>query len=187
MSKVRNFAEIAPNIGFSEFDFYDLYRSTFEKSELGRIKHLLPLREMAENFGLVSKSMRPKLGRKSYFTPEGKVALMFLKMYTGVSCPKLMEQLNGNIHYQMFCNVQKANLTYRKQRRHSKSQTRKMTRRLLELLDKILKEIRKTERAYENAESPVGGRLKRKHAHRKVLPQGNYTPDIGNRQKIRPK
>ena len=93
MSKVRNFAEIAPNIGFSEFDFYDLYRSTFEKSELGRIKKLLPLHEMAENFGLVSKSLRPKLGRKSYFTPEGKVALMFLKMYTGLSCPKLTEIL----------------------------------------------------------------------------------------------
>ena len=84
MSKVRNFAEIAPNIGFSEFDFYDLYRSTFEKSELGRMKKLLPLHEMAESFGLVSKSMRPKLGRKSYFTHEGKVALMFLKMYTGL-------------------------------------------------------------------------------------------------------
>ena len=64
MSKVRNIAEIAPNIGFSEFDFYDLYRSTFEKSELGRMKKLLPLHAMAENFGLVSKSMRPKLGRK---------------------------------------------------------------------------------------------------------------------------
>ena len=48
-----------------------------------------------------------------------------------------------------FIDVQKANLTYRKQRKHSKSQTRKMTRRLLELLDKILKEIRKTERAYD--------------------------------------
>ena len=60
MSKVRNFAEIAPNIGFTEFDFYDLYRSTFEKSELGRIKRLLPLREMAENFGLLSKSMKTR-------------------------------------------------------------------------------------------------------------------------------
>ena len=258
MSKVRNYAEIAPNIGFSEFDFYDLYRSTFEKSELGRMKKLLPLHAMAENFGLVSKSLRPKLGRKSYFTAEGKVALMFLKMYTGLSCPKLMEQLNGNIHYQLFCDViidparpltnykllddimlelagklkiqqlqdilaeqwkpymqnldtmytdatcyesemryptdpkllwegieksyetmcelskrlrihrprtkfidvQKANLTYKKQRRHSKSQTRKMTRRLLELLGKILKEIRKTERAYENAQSLLTTREK---------------------------
>ena len=60
---------------------------------------------MSENFGLVSKSLRPKLGRRSYFTPEGNVALMFLKIYTGLSCPKLMEQLNGNIHYQMFCDV----------------------------------------------------------------------------------
>ena len=41
---------------------------------------------MAENFGLVSKSMRSKLGRKSYFTPEGKVALMFLKMYADATC-----------------------------------------------------------------------------------------------------
>ena len=176
---------------------------------------------------------------------------MFLKMYAGLSCPKLVEQLNGDIHYQMFCDViidparpltnykplddimlelagklkiqqlqdilaekwkpymdnldtmytdarcyesemryptdpkllwegieksyetmcelsrrlgihrprtkfigvQKANLTYRKQRRHSRSQTREMTRRLLELLGRILKEIRKTERAHENAES----------------------------------
>ena len=60
---------------------------------------------MAENFGLVRKSMRSKLGRRSFFTPEVKVALMFLKMYTGLSCPKLMEQLNCNIHYQIFCDV----------------------------------------------------------------------------------
>ena len=251
MAKVQKIAEITPNIPFSEFNFYDLYRSTFEKSELGRIKRLLPLKEMAENFGLASKSMKPKLGRKAFFTPEGKVALMFLKMYTGLSCPKLMEQLNGNIHYQMFCDViidptrpltnykllddimlelagklkiqqmqdilaerwkpymenldtlytdatcyesemryptdpkllwegieksyetmcelsarlgihrprtkfldvQKANLTFRKQRKHTKSQTRKMTRRLLELLGKILKEIRKIERSNENAEN----------------------------------
>lgn len=61
MSRVRNFSEIAPNIAFPEFNFYELYYSTFEKSELGRIKKLLPLLEMAENFGLVRKSMRPKL------------------------------------------------------------------------------------------------------------------------------
>ncbi len=76
MSKVRIFFEIAPNIASPEVNFYELYYSTFEKSELGRIKKLLPLREMADNFGLVRKSMMPKLGRKSFFTPEGKVALM---------------------------------------------------------------------------------------------------------------
>ena len=34
MSKVRNFSEIAPNIAFPESNFYDLYRLTFEKSDL---------------------------------------------------------------------------------------------------------------------------------------------------------
>ena len=78
MTKVRNFVEITLNLPFSEFIFNELYRETFEHSELGRMKKLLPLREMAESLGLVSKSMMPKRGRKFYFTPEGKVALMFL-------------------------------------------------------------------------------------------------------------
>lgn len=46
MVKVQKIAEITPNLPFSEFNFYDLYRSTFEKSELGRIKSPLPLGEM---------------------------------------------------------------------------------------------------------------------------------------------
>ena len=41
--------------GFSEFDFYDVYMSTFEKSELGRMKKMLPLHAMAEDFGIVRK------------------------------------------------------------------------------------------------------------------------------------
>ena len=139
MSKVRNFSEIAPNIAFPEFNFYELYYSTFEKSELGRIKNLLPLREMAENFGLVRKSMRPKLGRKSFFTPEGKVALMFLKMYTGLSCTKLL--LDGiEKSYAMMCEL------------NSRLGIHRPWTKFLGLLGKILKEIREIERDYENAE-----------------------------------
>lgn len=258
MAKVQNFSEISPNLPFTEYDFYDLYRQTFENSELGKIKANLPLREMAENFGLTNRSMRAKVGRRPYFTPEGKVALMFLKMYTGLSCPKLLEQLNGNIHYQLFCDlridplhpltnykllddvfselacglkiqqqqeilasawkpymknldtmytdatcyesgmryptdpkllwegieksyvimctlsaklkvhrprtkfvdVEKANLAYRKQRRHTKVQTRKLTRRLLNLLGKILKEIRRLERENAGAEKLLTARQK---------------------------
>ena len=88
MSKIQNFAEITPNLPFSEFNFYELYRATFENSELGRMKKILPLHEMAESFGLVSKSMMPGCGRTSYFTPEGKVALMFLKMKTQMKLPE---------------------------------------------------------------------------------------------------
>ena len=43
---------------FEDLDFYDLFRVTFENSELGRMKRLLPLHEMAVNFGLVSKECR---------------------------------------------------------------------------------------------------------------------------------
>ena len=251
MAKVQHFSGISKRIPFEGFDFYDLFRVTFENSELGRMKRLLPLHEMAVNFGLVSNHPVRKRGRKSFFSPEGKVALMFLKMYTQLSAPKLLEQLNGNVHYQIFCDVyvnplcpltnykliddiiselsdklkiqqqqniladawkpymkeldtfytdatcyesemryptdakllwegveksyatmcelssrlgihrprtkfldvQKASLTYRKQRKHSRSQTRKITRRLLDLLGKILKEIREIERGNENAEN----------------------------------
>lgn len=208
---------------------------------------------MAISFGLVEekpKSLRVKRGRKSFFTPEGKVALAFLKMYTGLSAPKLMDALNGNIHYQIFCGIRlspehqltnyklldsilvelskklkiqeqqkvladawkpymknldtvytdascyeslmrfptdvkllwecvgraykmmcgissqlcehrmrtkyndidKANLAYRKQRKHTHKQPRKMTMRLLALLDKILGEIRRQMRVHPDEE-----------------------------------
>ena len=50
-------------------------------SELGRIYSLLPPHEMAIRFGLIDPHPRKKTGRKSYFSPKGKVALMFLKSY----------------------------------------------------------------------------------------------------------
>ena len=59
MAKVQNFFEISPDLPFTEFDFYELYRRTFETSELGKIRKR---GEMAENFGLTSKSMRAKKG-----------------------------------------------------------------------------------------------------------------------------
>ena len=102
MAKVRKLSDIEQEFAFTftEFDFYQRYADSFKISELGRIKSLLPLREMAVSFGLIEekpKSFRRKRGRKSFFTAEGKVALAFLKMYTGLSAPKLMEALNGNI------------------------------------------------------------------------------------------
>ena len=250
MAKVQHISGITKRLPFEDLDFYDLFRITFENSELGRMKRLLPMHEMAVNFGLVSKRQEHKRGPKPYFSPEGKVALMFLKMYTQLSAPKLLEQLNGNIHYQIFCDisinplrpltnykliddiaseladklkiqqqqdilaevwkpymkdldtfytdatcyesemryptdqkllwecnekvysimcavcqrlgihrprtkfldVEKANLAYVKQRKHSKSQQRKIIRRLIRLLGKILLEIRKKCRDYDDIE-----------------------------------
>ena len=251
MAKIRHLSEIQQEIAFTEFDFYQRYAETFKTSELGRIKSLLPLREMAISFNLMEERpmhKRVKRGRKSFFTPEGKVALAFLKMYTGLSAPKLMEALNGNIHYQIFCgirispenqltnyklidgillelsrklkvqeqqkvladawkpymknldtiytdascyeslmrfptdvkllwectvrayklmcgissqlgehrlrtkynDIEKANLAYRKQRRHTHKQTRKMIMRLLALLGKMLGEIRRQMRIHSD-------------------------------------
>ena len=60
MAKVQNISGITPAFPFTEYDFYDLYRQTFEKSELGMIKQKLPLHEVAENLGLTGKSMRAR-------------------------------------------------------------------------------------------------------------------------------
>jgi hypothetical protein len=73
MMKIRNFVEITPNLPFTEYNFYEEFRESFEKTELGRMKKILPLHEMAKSFGLVIESMMPKRGPKSYFTPEGNV------------------------------------------------------------------------------------------------------------------
>ncbi len=45
------------------------------------------------------------LGRKSFFSPEGQLALMFLKTYANFSDFELLEHLNGNIYYQLFCGI----------------------------------------------------------------------------------
>ena len=105
MAKVQQISELTPSFAFTEYDFYKEYEESFKTSEVGRIHAILPLHEMAISFGLIDPHPRKRVGRKSYFSPEGKVALMFLKSYTGLSSPKLMEQLNANIHYQIFCGI----------------------------------------------------------------------------------
>jgi hypothetical protein len=70
LAKVQDLSELSHSFLFSEYDFFDFYRRSFERSEPGRMKKLFPLREMAENFGLVSKRRVPKRGPKLYFTPE---------------------------------------------------------------------------------------------------------------------
>src|SRR5690606_35766778 len=44
-------------------------------------------------------------GRHQLFPPQGRLALMFLKNYSGLSDLKLIEQLNGNVEWQCFCGI----------------------------------------------------------------------------------
>lgn len=102
MAKIQKTSLIEPTLGFTEFDIFQQYRESFENSELGRLYSLLPLSALARTMNLIESP----LGRKSYFSAEGKIALMFLKAYTNFSDFDLVEHLNGNIHYQLFCGVQ---------------------------------------------------------------------------------
>ena len=104
MAKVQKISEISPNIPFTEYDFYDFYTDTFRRTELGRMYELIPFKQLEEDFGL-RRHHRHMCGRKPFFPPEGKIALAFLMMYTKLSAPMLMEQLNANIHYQIFCGI----------------------------------------------------------------------------------
>ena len=82
MAKIQNISEIHPTLGFTEFDVLEKYRKSFNESELGRLHSMFPFERMAKAIGLCEQ----RLGRR------------FSDRY-------LVEHLNGNIHYQMFCGV----------------------------------------------------------------------------------
>ena len=101
MANIRNISEIEPTLGFTEFDILTSYEKSFRNSELGRLHSIFPIKELSRKLGLKYS----RLGRTSYFSPEGKIALMLLKSYTNLPDRLLIEQLNGNIHYQLFCGI----------------------------------------------------------------------------------
>lgn len=102
MGKLIRIFERTQSINFlSPQNEYNLYRSSFLSSELGLIYRGIPWQELVLSFGLKDN----RHGPDSLFSPQGKLALMFLKSYTNFSDRKLIESLNGNIHYQMFCGI----------------------------------------------------------------------------------
>ena len=88
-------------MGFTEFDILEKYRKSFNESELGRLHSVFPFEVMAKTIGLSEN----RLGRRNVFSPSAKIALMVLKAYTSFSDRQLVEHLNGNLHYQMFCGI----------------------------------------------------------------------------------
>lgn len=101
MRKIQQISELVPSIPFSEYDFYKQYQDHFPTTELGRLYQLFPFKSIAAKL----KLCQSRLGRSNYFSPEGKVALMVLKHYSGLSDRQLIDQLNGNAYYQIFCGV----------------------------------------------------------------------------------
>ena len=101
MAKIQNISEIHPTLGFTEFDILEKYRKSFKESELGKLHSVFPFDRIAKSVGLSER----RLGRRNIFTPSAKIALIVLKSYTGFSDRRLVEHLNGNIHYQLFCGI----------------------------------------------------------------------------------
>ena len=100
--KIRRISEFQGRISFPDFDsHFEKHLRGFEQTELGLIYKSVPWEGLVGSFGLKKYSKGPE----SIFCPRGKLALMFLKNYSGLSDRKLIAQLNGNIHYQIFCNL----------------------------------------------------------------------------------
>ena len=92
MAKVQKIAEITPNLPFSEFNFYDLYRSTFEKSELGRIKSPLPLGEMRRTSDLfISIAVEKETDGGFGNCRGGNIDRVVLKLRPGITGPATLK------------------------------------------------------------------------------------------------
>lgn len=80
---------------------FDEFYQRFLQSDLGRIYLAIPWDPLARSFNLVDTAKGPT----SIFSPKGKLALMFLKHYGCCSDRRLIEQLNGNLEWQFFCDI----------------------------------------------------------------------------------
>lgn len=100
--KVRRFSQFQGALSFPNFDTaYEELFASFKQTRLGAMYESIPWTELVRALGLKEN----RKGPQSIFSPRGKIALMFLKHYAGCSDSKLIEHLNGNLHYQLFCDI----------------------------------------------------------------------------------
>lgn len=102
MTKIRRIDNFQHNFSFTtQLEEFDLFFNRFLEGDLGKIYTAIPWDDVVSTFGLKDAVKGPA----SIFSPQGKVALMFLKHYAACSDKRLVEQLNGNIDYQFFCGI----------------------------------------------------------------------------------
>jgi hypothetical protein len=100
--KIRRIYGTTQEISFiSPEKEFSLYWKSFQVSELGRVYQAIPWYELAKSLNIREK----RKGPDRIFSPQGMLALMFLKSYVGCSDRKLINYLNGNIDFQMFCGI----------------------------------------------------------------------------------
>lgn len=100
MVKIRRILDFQHSFSFvSQEEQFDIFFDRFLRSELGKIYMAVPWDEAVSALGLTEA----KKGPTAIFGPKGKLALMFLKHYVGCSDRKLIEGINGNLEWQLFC------------------------------------------------------------------------------------
>ncbi len=102
MRKIRRIFETTQEISFiSPEKEFSLYLQSFNESELGGIYRAIPWNDIVKKLRIKENRKGPDL----IFGPQGMVALMFLKSYVECSDEMLINHLNGNIHFQIFCGI----------------------------------------------------------------------------------
>jgi hypothetical protein len=102
MSKIRRISDFQHSFSFAtQEEQFEEFFERFLKSDLGRIHTAVPWDGAVSALGLTEA----KKGPTAIFGPRGKLALMFLKHWSGSSDRRLFEQLNGNLEWQLFCGI----------------------------------------------------------------------------------
>ena len=102
MYKIRRISDFQHSFSFSsQEEQFDTFYARFLESDLGKIYSAVPWDDLVSAFNLTG----PRKGPKPIFSAKGKLALMFLKNYSGYSDRRLMEDLNGNLEWQFFCGI----------------------------------------------------------------------------------
>ena len=102
MLKIQRISDFQHQFCFSSRqEEFSIYFERFLASDLGKIYQGIPWDDLVRGFGLKASAKGPD----SIFSPRGKLALMFLKHYSCTSDKCLIEQLNGNLDWQFFCDL----------------------------------------------------------------------------------
>jgi len=102
MTKIQRINQFQHEFSFSnQQEQFSIFFARFLEGDLGKIYTAIPWVELVKQFKLEDSTKGPN----SIFSPQGKLALMFLKHHACCSDKRLLEQLNGNIDYQFFCNI----------------------------------------------------------------------------------
>ena len=102
MIKVQRISDFQHQFSFTnQQEQFSIFFARFLEGDLGKIYTAIPWEDLVRRFKIKDSHKGPT----SIFSPRGKLALMILKHYACCSDKRLLEQLNGNMEYQFFCDL----------------------------------------------------------------------------------